>query len=246
MCLLSRQRLWTIFVAGLAVLFAFVAQASAAPVLFFDDFEDGDTTPWNNERGNWREIGGVYDATNPSNSPVTYSGVNSLTSLSDFAVDVRVNEWDDGGVWLRSDFNGGNINGVLLVTGGHTGTFDGLYWHTVQNGSFSGIHGQVGLGGLQGSNVDLRIEVVGDTYSAFVNGSATPLSTLTTGLFASGGVGLYDKSPVNEVSSPRGETFDNFRVTDLTVRIPEPAALTLFGLGLMGFAAARRWTKKAA
>lgn len=42
---------------------------------------------------------------------------------------------------------------------------------------------------------------MGETYSAFLDGSSTPASTLTTSLFAKGRVALYDFS---------GQSFDNF------------------------------------
>jgi len=120
-------------------------------VIFFDDFDGGIASPdWGNERGSWRADGGVYDASAPSNNPVTYSGVTTLTSLTDFVLDVDVNTLDDGGIWLRSDYNSGSINGVLLVTGGFDGSYNGLYWHVLQNGSAGGVQNQVGLAGLQG------------------------------------------------------------------------------------------------
>ncbi|MEY2429399.1 MAG: hypothetical protein QOJ40_2284, partial [Verrucomicrobiota bacterium] len=52
-----------------------------------------------------------------------------------------------------------------------------------------------------GNNVHVHIEVSGNTYTAFLDGSATPVSTLTTGLFAKGHVALYDFSD---------QSFDNF------------------------------------
>ena len=37
--------------------------------------------------------------------------------MTDFTVEVDVNNWNDGGVWRRSSFSGGLASGVLLVTG---------------------------------------------------------------------------------------------------------------------------------
>jgi hypothetical protein len=96
--------------------------------------------------------------------------------------------------------------------------------------------------GLQGSDVHLRVEVIGNVYSAYLNGSATPFTTLTSSTFTSGRVGLYDFSPVSGVSTPRGQTFDNFQVTDLTA-VPEPSSLALLGIGaitLAGWRSRRR------
>lgn len=206
-----------------------------AGIVFSDNFNAGASAAWGNERGNWRAVDGVYDATNPSNNPLTYSSVTTLPGLTDFAVDVDVNDLDDGGVWLRSNFNGGSINGVLLVTGGSGGSNNGFYWHVVQNGSAGAILGSVNYAGAQGNDFHLRIEVIGNTYSLFVNGAATPLTSITSSTYASGRVGLYDFSPTSGVSTSRGQTFDNFQVTDLTP-VPEPSSLALLSMGALGLA----------
>lgn len=214
------------------------APTAGAGIVFFDDFTAGASSAWGNQRGDWRAIDGVYDAAAPDNSPLTYSDLTTLTSLTDFAMEVDVNSLHDGGIWLRSNFNGGNINGVLLVTGGFGGANNGLYWHVVQNGSPGAFQGNQTQSGLQGDDVHLRIEVIGNVYSVYLNGGATPFTTLTTSLFSSGSVGLYDFSPLDGLSSPRGQTFDNFQVTDLTV--PEPPSFILLGLGSLAIAASSR------
>jgi hypothetical protein len=219
-------------------------EASAALVTVFSDDFSGAASAWGNQRGAWRVGGGTYDASLPSNSPVTYTDVTALTGLTNFEVEVDVNALEDGGVWLRSNFNGGNINGVLLVTGGIGGTNDGFYWHIVQNGSFSGILGAATQTGLQGNDAHLRITVVGDTYSLFLNGSASAFTTLNTNAFSSGSAGLYDFSPTSGASDPRGQTFDNFVVRvdrpNGDGSIPEPMTLALIGLGLAGIGVLRR------
>jgi len=224
----------------LATVLIMSAPASAA-IVFSDNFDGGASSAWGNERGSWRDTGGVYDATNPNNNPITYSSVTTFSALTDFAVDVDVNDLDDGGIWLRSAFNGGAINGVLLVTGGNNGNNNGLYWHTVQNNVFSAPLQSVGVPGLQGDDVHLRIEVIGDDYAVFVDGDVTATTTLTTNLFASGSVGLYDFSPNSGVSSPREQTFDNVVINDMTIAaISEPGATALLGLGLAGLGLLRR------
>lgn len=229
------------------ILFALSLAASALPALanvtlFADTFDTGASAAWGNERGQWRAADGSYDASLPSNSPTTYSSVTTLTALTDFTVEVDVNNWNDGGVWLRSSFSGGLASGVLLVTGGSGGSYNGLYWHTVSNDAYAAPSGHLSIAGIQGGNRHLTISVSGNQYTACVGSDC---STLSSSLFASGSVGLYDFSPVSKQSSPRGQTFDNFHVT--VVPEPSKAMLTLAGLALVGIAlrasqARARWT----
>jgi hypothetical protein len=204
------------------------AWASAA-VVFSDNFDQGATSAWGNEMGQWRSVAGTYDASLPNNSPPTYSSVTTLPALTDFTVDVDVNNWNDGGVWLRSSIVGQAISGVLLVTGGNGGTYNGLYWHTAVNGSYSGAMGLLALPGVQGSNQHLTITVQGNDYTACVSGQC---SMLTTNSFGSGSVALYDFSPrpAGDDNPPRGQTFDNFQVS--TSAVPEPSAWALLLAGL--------------
>jgi hypothetical protein len=193
----------------LAALFAGPVRAAT---VFSDNFNSGAKPDWGNEQGQWRAVSGTYDASIPGNGgthPVTYSSVTTHPALTDFTVKVTVKHLNDGGVWLRSAYNGGQINGVLLVTGGESGTYNGFYWHVVQNGSFSSPMGLAAFPGAQGANLKLRITVHKNIYALYVGSSKTPLTSITTGAFASGSVGLYDYSPNSGASEPRGQTFDN-------------------------------------
>jgi hypothetical protein len=228
-----------VFFSVAATTVALTFGAAQATVVFSDNFDGGASAAWGNESGSWRDTNGVYDASLPDNNPITYSSVTSQTSLVDFRLQVDVNSVDDGGVWLRSAYNGGNISGVLLVTGGATGSANTLYWHTVVNGVFSGVQQIAFLPGLQDSDIQLTIDVIGDVYTAFVDGSAIPATSLTTALFASGSAGLYDYSPTSGATTPRGQTFDNFSIE--TLQVPEPTVLGLFAFGLAGLGLSRRY-----
>lgn len=157
---------------------------------FTDDFNAGASALWSNSLGNWVASGGVYFATAPANNPTTYSLLPFIVGDGSFDVDIR--GVSDGGVWIHCDDT--RSNGVLLVTGGHSQTGRGFYWHTVHNGGFSGIINKSAPLFNQGDDIHVRVVVSGNTYAAFINGSPTPATTLTTPDFPSGRFGLYDFS----------------------------------------------------
>lgn len=207
-------------VLGLAV---GVSVSARGQLIFSDNFDAGASGSWSNTLGTWSATGGVYSATVNSSNPPTYSSLPF--DLTDFSVTVTVNALKDGGIWLRSS---SNANGIVLITGGHGGTGDGLYWHEIVGGNWSSpsvLNEVTGLFTSGVSNPVITITVIGNTYSAYVNGSATPATTLTSTLFTHGNVGLYDFSI---------QTFDNFSVT----AIPEPANVAAVAAG---FALAVAW-----
>ena len=91
-------------------------------LLFTDNFDNGASSLWGNEVGNWQQTQGTYDSQNPNNNPLTYSSLPYL--LKDFSIELDINKVEDGGIFLRSTDNN---NGVLLVTGGKYGTGTGFY-----------------------------------------------------------------------------------------------------------------------
>jgi hypothetical protein len=179
---------------------------TSAQVVFTDNFAAEASSLWGNERGDWSAAAGVYDARLPSNRPPTYSSLPFI--LGDFSLEVDINQVADGGIWLRCDAQGSS--GVLLVTGGRgwgVGIGDpeagrSLYWHVAIDGQYSDAlneaHHVFTDPGVE--NAHLRVEVSGDVYAAFLNGSTDAITTLTNSTFRSGRVGLYDFSV---------QTFDN-------------------------------------
>jgi hypothetical protein len=113
------------------------------------------------------------------------------------------------------------ITGVLLAVGAVDGTR--LYWHIVPDGSAYGpaMDAVSGLYPIY-SNPHIHVVVSGSTYEAFVNGSMTPATVLTTSAFDSGQVALYDNN--------LNQSFDN--VTINTAPVPEPTSLAVLGIGL--------------
>ncbi|MBL8999773.1 MAG: hypothetical protein JNK25_01395 [Phycisphaerae bacterium] len=167
----------------------FLACISHAQI-FTDDFNAGPSPQWSNERGNWTAIDGRYDSLAPSNNPTTRSLLPYI--LGDLSFEVDVIGLVDGGIWVRTDPD--SDSGVLLVTGGFLGMGRGLYWHIVQHGTYSAALGRIDGLFTANQNVRIRVVVRGDLYTAYVNGSCTPATSITTDLFSSGRVGLYDFS----------------------------------------------------
>src|SRR5262245_60064761 len=208
-----------------AFLIVFAATTFArAATLFFDDFNSGAVPAWSNASGNWTADGGVYRAQQPNNFPNAHSFVSTLPSLTDFSVTVDVNAARDGGIWLRaSDVPGvgPGVTGVLLIFLNDEIHQNTLFWHEVirrPTPTSELVYGpEFNTASNQFSgNFSLRIDVQGNTYSAFVNGSPTPATTFVSNRFTSGYVGLYDDDqdvfPDGQVQS-----FDNFR---LSVSVP--------------------------
>ena len=158
--------------------------------------------------------------------------------MGDLTFDVDINKVADGGVWLHSDAAG--RNGVVLITGGlgwgagvktyPKGT--ALYFQIMQNGSLYGPYGE--LDGVFTSpgvqNTHLHVSVVGNVYTATAENKSI---SLTTALFATGRVGLYDFSE---------QTFDNVVLANT---VPEPASLTVLGAAAILLLRRRNGGKKA-
>jgi hypothetical protein len=173
-----------------------------ADTIFTDNFNSGASPLWGNQSGNWSAAGGVYNAQAPNNNPSTYSSLPF--NLTDFTVNVDVNQVSDGGIRLHSDAPG--LNGIVLVTGGNDWGRGGigpsagtsLYSHVITNGVVSPKLDEAFNVFTPGQNYHLTVDVVGNTYEAFVNGVLE--TTLVDNTFASGEVGLYDDSPHSAAS----------------------------------------------
>jgi len=210
-----------------------------ADTVFSDDFNSGAASPaWSNTLGNWTADGGVYRAQQPNNFPNAHSFVSTFPSLTDFSVTVDVNAARDGGIWLRASdvpTSAVGVTGVLLIFLNDGRLPNTLFWHEVTNPQgpeFYGSEHNIASNQFLG-NFSLRIDVQGNTYSAFMNGSSTPATTFVSNRFTSGYVGLYDHNIFGA-----DQSFDNFQ---LSVSVPGPIAgaglpgLILAGVGLLGW-----------
>ena len=194
------RRIGLIVLTGAVLLVA--APLRAAP-LFCDAFKTKTDPAWGNQDGAWTIAKHKYWATAPNNAPLTYTDLVAYQSLTNFTVTVTVNDVYDGGVWLRSTWNGA-ANGILLVVGGGYSNYTGLYWHVVTNGQVGPPQNLVTLPNFEGSTAKLKIVAKGQVYSVYVNGAKTAATTLTDSTYSSGSVGLYDYSVAPQ------ETFSKF------------------------------------
>jgi alpha-tubulin suppressor-like RCC1 family protein len=184
------------------------------PLLNPFDSQQGADHWWINERGNWAVTDGAYAAGAPSSNPATYSSFR--LPLRDFLIELDVtstafaNYNANGGIWLRSQFTTPNApnypNGVLLGFGSvYPGATGDLFWQRwpdwPQNVAFNVY--------TPGAAIHLRVEVRGNTYTAYLNDSTTPTTTLTTPNYPSGNIGLYDNSAA-------GAAYDNVFIQTLT------------------------------
>lgn len=198
------------------------AMGVSAATLCSDSFSEAVSCEWGNEVGDWFVAEGVYDAARTGGRPMAESSLPF--DLTDFSVEVDIRDVQDGGLWLRSfatDVGQRGRAGVLLVTGGRGGAGTTLYWHIVRpgDGPLSVLSESANLFDPGVTDARIRVVVAGNTYSAYVDGSATPVSTLVTSEFSSGRVALYDNSI---------QTFDNFTLT----AVPEPATAGLLAAGM--------------
>lgn len=205
---------------------------SAAVVNFSDNFSPSASSLWDNRAGSWTTSNGAYFAQDAGNNPIVTTELPFR--LTDLSATVTVNNLGDGGIWVHNDGTG--QNGILLVLGGNgygQGVRGGsagnsIYWHTIVDGVASSEENEIGGVFVASGTYTVTVSVVGDTYSAFINGSTTPATTLTSSQFPSGQIGLYDDQP-NTVAGGSGlpQTFSNFTVTGTS--LPASVAPSLKG-----------------
>lgn len=235
---------------GLVLITATAGPAHAATVSFSDSFTPTASPLWNNYAGNWTASNGQYYAQTPNNNPSTYSGLPY--ELTNYTLTVTVNNLGDGGIWVRGDgqdqftVNGTYANGIALILGGENYGQGGrggnagtsIYWVAPgMGGNVNEVNGVF----TPGDTYTIKVTAVGDTFSAYINGSSTPVTTLVDNNFAYGRVGLYDDQPNTATGNGFGPptTFSNFSLQGTLYNAgpstaPEPASLALVGIGLAG------------
>lgn len=225
-----------------SVVFAFLViaatTASAGTINFADNFSPP-STEWSNSTGSWTATGGDYYAQVPNNNP--YAETTLPFDLTSYTLTVTVNALGDSGIFVRT--NATDTQWVLLVLGGngYGAGFRGgnagssLYWADSNNTSDQGLVTGVFT---PGNAYTITVTAVGDTFSAYINGSSTPVSAFTDAVGGSDGeVGLYDNQPdTARGGSGTPTTYSNFSLQGTTVSsVPEPgiALLMLGGLAVL-------------
>ncbi|GAJ04283.1 unnamed protein product, partial [marine sediment metagenome] len=179
----------------------------------YDDFSDGIDDGWGHEFGDWVVLNGEYTATGEPGPPMSSILGRSFDDLV-FDGDLRITKKGAAQLGIRvqdlSSTGVSNVgNGILLVIFPGGGS---IYWHVIVDGV--GEPQNVRPLGMRVSvehPLHVRLEVVGDTYNAYVNGKLK--NTLVDSTYHSGklvvGVNLGYPTPT---------TWDNIQVKNLESR----------------------------
>jgi hypothetical protein len=234
----------------LLALMVSVRTAWADPITFTDNFSPPSPL-WSNLRGSWTATGGQYFAQVPNNNPPAFTLLPF--DLTGDTLTVTANGVGDSGILVRSDATASQF--VILILGGlnygqgqHFGTAgNSIYWSDSNSPAPQGLVTGVFT---PGGTYTITVTAVGNTFSAYINGSATPVTTVTDSVAGSHGrVGLYDDQPNTTTGSGFGtpSSFSNFSLQGTTTAstVPEPASFAMLGSVVVGLSLMRLWRRTA-
>src|SRR5580658_1935334 len=182
---------YTWLLAGLAL-----TSAWADTVNFTDNFSPPSSL-WNNSTGDWTASEVDYYATVPANQ--THAETDLPFNVQDYTLTVTVNSLGDSSIFVRTNSTdtqwvdiqlGGNGYGAGY-RGGISGT--SIYW---QDSGANAEYGAVTGVFIPGDTYTITIKAVGDTFSAYIDGSSAAATSYTDATAGSSGeVGLGDDQP---------------------------------------------------
>jgi len=170
-----------------------VPEAAPTEILLKEDFNDGIAQGFGDEVGSWEVVDGRYTATTGS---YRFSTAGDLR-WKDYSLEADFINARDGGFLVRAqDHN----NAIALVV---RPTFDDIYWHIREGGSWGARYESSTLGHKPGENLHVKVEVRGNELKAYIDGKLA--TTLRWEGFLEGKIALY-------LSSPSDQYWDNVLV----------------------------------
>lgn len=233
-----KQQLATVFTLLL------LAAPLHATVIFSDDFEDGNADNWSFYRTDANEWGVVNGVLNSSvglddnhDGAIGLALMDNIVTPDIFILDADIsvvnspyNDWGHVGfVWGVQDSQSGAYNTTYLRThSDHVTT-----WDTNSNGDYSSGELIFGVGSVQNNvtyHMRLEVDFINQIMtSTFTNGNTQYTETYTGNDFLQGSA--WSGGSIGLIQWGEEVTYDNVVLQSLPV--PEPATLSLLGLGLL-------------
>jgi hypothetical protein len=215
------------FLAGSVLLSSLGAVSLSAQTVFFADNFNPPSSLWSNTTGNWTAAGGNYFPQVPNNNPLTMTLLPF--DLTGYTLTVTVNALGDSGIYVRT--NAAGTQYVALILGGlgygqgvrsaNAGT--SIYWADSGNPTET-VNLVTGVF-TPGNTYTVTVKAVGNTFSAYINGSSTAVTTFTDGLAGNDGrVGLYVNQPNTVTGSGSGPptTYSTFSLQGTAAAVSQP------------------------
>ena len=156
-----------------------IPEAAPTEILLKEDFNDGIAQGFGDESGSWEVTDGRYAATT---GIFRFSTAGDLR-WKDYSLEADFINARDGGFLLRAqDHN----NAIALIV---RPTFDDIYWHMREEGSWGARYESKTLGHKPGENLHVKVEVRGNELRAYINGKLK--TTLRWEGFPEGKIALY-------------------------------------------------------
>jgi TolB-like protein len=186
---------------------------------FFDDFNAGPKPDWKPINGNWTMANGKYIVTSIQNE-VPYCTILQGKEWRNLIVKIDIHpgyttDYNSNG-WYRVNICPRMISaGERICFGvvGRKNSFSQAYWFVVKKGENEAQHiAKVPIETSSGQPVNIKIEVKGDIFTAYIND--TQVNQIYDKSFTSGSVGLVQWYQVWEGERKR-IAFDNIEIKPL-------------------------------